>query len=476
MIKLIAQFARRIMFILCIVVIVAGIYMPLVYAGTNITDSPAISSVQGNVTSISNTSGEYQRTYPLMHFTKDQLDEMQREVNAAPKYSAPTAPQRLLAATQSSPPVSMSLLGYLPYTPSQRNQGKCGNCWVWASTGAMEISHTINSGISDRLSIQWFDDNYGTGPLGQDSACGGGTVTEFTNWYNTDKTAIPWSNTNAYWGDGNDAETAPPWGPTTPPLISISTQPYYKLNSLSESKIQTYGVGQATAINTIKGDLNSNQPVVYTFHLPDAGWTDFFNFWNTYPETGWYNPSYYNGFTDDGGHEVLIVGYDDSTDTNTPYWIVVNSWGAPSNRPDGLFRLYMNMNYDAVFYESGGGPYQQNTFYVLNSVFTPPTVTGISPTAGPIAGGTTVTIKGININGATTVKFGTTAATSYTVNSANSITATAPAVLPELLTSLSPHLTAHPRSHPPTNTSMQQSRPSPESHRQLVRLLGGTVR
>jgi hypothetical protein len=54
-----------------------------------------------------------------------------------------------------------------------------------------------------------------------------------------------------------------------------------------------------------------------------------------------------------------------------------------------------------------------------------PTVTGISPTPGPA--GSTVTISGTNFTGATAVMFGTTAATSFTVNSANSITATVPA-------------------------------------------------
>ena len=41
----------------------------------------------------------------------------------------------------------------------------------------------------------------------------------------------------------------------------------------------------------------------------------------------------------------------------------------------------------------------------------PPTVTGISPTSGPEAGGTTVTITGTGFTGATAVNFGTTAAT-----------------------------------------------------------------
>ena len=60
-------------------------------------------------------------------------------------------------------------------------------------------------------------------------------------------------------------------------------------------------------------------------------------------------------------------------------------------------------------------------------VAVPPTVTGISPTSGPTAGVTSVTITGTGFTGATAVKFGTIAATSFTVNSATSITAISPA-------------------------------------------------
>ncbi|WDQ35456.1 IPT/TIG domain-containing protein [Paenibacillus marchantiae] len=56
-----------------------------------------------------------------------------------------------------------------------------------------------------------------------------------------------------------------------------------------------------------------------------------------------------------------------------------------------------------------------------------PTITSMSPASGPTSGGTTVTLTGTNLTGATAVKFGATAAASYTVNSATSITATAPA-------------------------------------------------
>jgi len=55
-----------------------------------------------------------------------------------------------------------------------------------------------------------------------------------------------------------------------------------------------------------------------------------------------------------------------------------------------------------------------------------PSITSISPTAGPTGGGTTVTLTGTNFSGATDVNFGATPATGFTVNSATSITATAP--------------------------------------------------
>ena len=57
----------------------------------------------------------------------------------------------------------------------------------------------------------------------------------------------------------------------------------------------------------------------------------------------------------------------------------------------------------------------------------PPTVTGLQPTTGPAGGGTTVTITGTGFTGASAVDFGAHAASSFAVNSATSITATAPA-------------------------------------------------
>lgn len=57
----------------------------------------------------------------------------------------------------------------------------------------------------------------------------------------------------------------------------------------------------------------------------------------------------------------------------------------------------------------------------------PPTITKRSPTGGLATGGTTVTLTGANFLEVTAVKFGTTAAASFHVNSPTSITAVSPA-------------------------------------------------
>ncbi|WP_219823109.1 IPT/TIG domain-containing protein [Nocardia nova] len=55
-----------------------------------------------------------------------------------------------------------------------------------------------------------------------------------------------------------------------------------------------------------------------------------------------------------------------------------------------------------------------------------PSLTGVSPNQGPTSGGNTVTLTGTNLSGATAVRFGTSAALSFTVVSATQITAVAP--------------------------------------------------
>lgn len=69
-----------------------------------------------------------------------------------------------------------------------------------------------------------------------------------------------------------------------------------------------------------------------------------------------------------------------------------------------------------------GGTSSPANFFYIN----PPTLTGLSPGDGPLAGGTTVTINGVNLFTTTAVTFGGVAATSFTVVSNSQITAVTP--------------------------------------------------
>jgi IPT/TIG domain len=88
---------------------------------------------------------------------------------------------------------------------------------------------------------------------------------------------------------------------------------------------------------------------------------------------------------------------------------------------------YTNEYYDSPANGTSGNWHTRIGSFKFPTCIAAPTITSVTPANGPTAGGTTVTITGAGLSGATAVAFGGTAAPSFTVNSGTSITAASPA-------------------------------------------------
>jgi transcriptional regulator CtsR len=357
--------------------------------------------------------------HPAMQITPDikaQWSELHRRAPFAGRDAQ--VDKRLAGRTVGT---SISVLPNIQYNnPSQRNQGSCGDCWVWAGTGVLEAALDAQLGIKDRLSIQYFESNYNNGAAGS-FACCGGTVPGFVNYYaSTLKKAVPWSNTNAAFVDSSRSCSSG----ATMPASSIVTSPSYAINSISYQQIQTYGVTDATAVANIKNILNQGQAVVFCFYLTSSDWPAFTNWWNSSSESAIWSNGFSCGKSSSqwDGHAVTCVGYnDDSSDPNQQYWIMLNSWGTTSGRPNGLFEIPMHNTFSCA--DSSGG-YNTEWWTI------PVTFTALAPTL-PVAPVLVSPANGATVQSLTpTLAWNASSgATSYGVQLSTSATTFAPTVL-----------------------------------------------
>lgn len=278
-----------------------------------------------------------------------------------------------------------SLLNYLKYTPLERYQGMCGDCWAWAGTGVIEVDMAAKTAVKDRLSVQYINSNW-MGGSSSTWACCGGWINDVATLYSNKKMVIPWTNTNAHFQDGSRICSD---GSTAVPASSISTIPCYGLDSIQAQTITTTGVGTEIAISNIKNVLHQNKAISFSFFLPNsASWALFKDFWRDQPEEMVWDPDTSCGqnydYNTGGGHCVLCVGYDD-TDPSNRYWIMVNSWGTTYGRPAGIFRMSMDMNYDCS-YTGFGRAFYWDTLEVSYTANSPPSKPSLP--SGSISGKT----------------------------------------------------------------------------------------
>mgnify|MGYP001146459568 CR=1 FL=1 len=348
-------------------------------------------SVVGGLATESARADDGDKTCTFMHPDRETLEKWIEAYNTAPV--AYIGKERVGIH---SPRGSVSLLNHLEYTPAERDQGYCGNCWAWAGTGCLGIELDIQEEIKKRLSVQYINScEYG---VIRKQCCEGGWLGDLADFYTATQKAIPWSNTNANWQSGD--------GSCGPACDFICTDPNYPISSINDATITTQTVNQATAIANIKYVLNQNKAIWFAFYLPNStAWDDFGNFWWYSDESVIYDIDKFCGtpydFDGGGGHAVLCVGYNDE-DPDNSYWIMLNSWGTGflSNRPNGLFRINMDMNYSCV-----NPPYYSFYWQTLNITWeevTPPSApTLISPADGSAVTDTSVTFTWEAASGAT---------------------------------------------------------------------------
>jgi C1A family cysteine protease len=183
-----------------------------------------------------------------------------------------------------------------------RNQGSCGSCWAFATTGGLEAVTLIaqnTPGIDLNLAEQVLVRCSGAG----DCQYGGypGSASDFMR-----DSGLPVENCYPYTAtDGSCSPTCPDWQADS-----------YRIQNW------TYITTWSSSIDAIKGALYDYGPLPTTMDV----YSDFFGY-----AGGIY--SHVDGGLA-GGHAVLIVGYDDEDQC----FIVKNSWGTGWGE-SGYFRI-----------------------------------------------------------------------------------------------------------------------------------------
>ena len=187
------------------------------------------------------------------------------------------------------------------YVTPVRNQSSCGSCWAFAAAGALESYTLIKNNLAGQdinLSEQVLVSCSGAG------SCGGGSIGSASN-YIRDK-GLPVEGCFPYTATNNLCSSA---------CYTYQTDSY---------RIQSWAYVATTSVSVeaIKNALVTYGPLVTTMDV----YADFFNY-----RTGIY--SYVSGAYQ-GGHAILIVGYDDAAQC----FKAKNSWGTGWGEA-GYFRI-----------------------------------------------------------------------------------------------------------------------------------------
>jgi C1A family cysteine protease len=197
------------------------------------------------------------------------------------------------------------------YVTSVRDQGNCGSCWAFATTGALESYTLIKNNqpntydLAEQILVS----------CSHAGNCGGGYIDRASDFISDtglpEESCYPYTATN-----GNCRKACKDWRLNTDRIDSWF-----------------YVATTSPTVDAIKNALYVYGPLVTTMDV----YTDFI-----YYTGGIYS---YTSGSYEGGHAILIIGYDDTYH----YFIAKNSWGNGWGE-GGFFNIaYSQIGYPVEF-------------------------------------------------------------------------------------------------------------------------------
>ncbi|EER96801.1 hypothetical protein BDA96_02G227700 [Sorghum bicolor] len=188
-----------------------------------------------------------------------------------------------------------------------KNQGHCGSCWTFSTTGALEAAYTQATGKPISLSEQQLVD---CGKPFNNFGCNGGLPSQAFEYIK--------------YNGGLDTE---------------ESYPYKGVNGICDFKAENVGVKVLDSVNITLGAEDELKDAVALVRPVSVAF-QVVNGFRQY-KSGVYTSDSCGNTPMDVNHAVLAVGY--GVENGVPYWLIKNSWGADWG-DKGYFKMEMGKN------------------------------------------------------------------------------------------------------------------------------------
>jgi len=190
-----------------------------------------------------------------------------------------------------------------------KNQGSCGSCWAFGTTGAVESAWAINTGKLISLSEQQLVDCAGAF---SNMGCRGGLPSQAFE-YIKHAGGIELGNDYKYTGRDGSCK--------------------FQVDKVAAKVTGEVNITEGKETELFDAVTNAG-PVAIAFQVV----SDFQSY-----RSGVYDSTRCRSGAMDVNHAVLVVGYNTDSASGKPYWIVKNSWGT-SFGIAGYFNMVRNKN------------------------------------------------------------------------------------------------------------------------------------